>query len=202
MITRRTLTLMLAAAAATAGAPATAMATLDQLSRYFNDLTTLRARFQQFNDDGSTSSGTLYIRRPGRARFEYDPPAAALVMAGGGQVAIFDNRSNSKRPEQYPLRRTPLNLILERRVDLGARDMVIGHFGDETTTTLVAQDPDAPENGRIEIQFSNDPLALTEWTIVDGGGARTRVVLSEFETGLQFPARLFNIVQEQEARGG
>ena len=65
MITRRTLTLMLAAAAATAGAPATEMVTLDQLSGYCNDLTTLRARFQQFNDDGSTSSGTLYIRRRG-----------------------------------------------------------------------------------------------------------------------------------------
>ena len=134
-------------------------------------------------------------------RFEYNPPEETLVVASANAVYIADGKSNHP-PETYPLRRTPLNLILERRVDLGARDMVIGHFGDETTTTLVAQDPDAPENGRIEIQFSNDPLALTEWTIVDGGGARTRVVLIESETALQFPARPFNIVQEQEARGG
>ncbi|MEL6642382.1 MAG: outer membrane lipoprotein carrier protein LolA [Pseudomonadota bacterium] len=202
MITRRTFSVSLAALAATMGTRASAMVSLDQLSAYFNDLVTARATFRQFNDDGSQSTGTLYIRRPGRARFEYDPPDEALVMAGGGHVAIFDGRSNSKRPEQYPLRRTPLNLILERQVDLGNRNMVVGHVGDDTHTKLVAQDPKAPENGQIEIVFTNDPIALAEWTIIDGGGARTRVILDGMETGLQFPSRLFNIVLEQESRGG
>lgn len=175
---------------------------LAQISSYFNGFETAQARFVQQNDDGSQSSGTLYIRRPGRARFEYDPPEKSLVMAGGGQVAIFDGRSNSSRPEQYPLRRTPLNLILERQVNLGARDLVVGHFGDATSTTVVAQDPKAPENGQIEMVFANAPLRLAGWTIVDGGGARTRVVLSELQTGIRLPARLFNIVQEQQSRGG
>ncbi|MEO1452646.1 MAG: outer membrane lipoprotein carrier protein LolA [Pseudomonadota bacterium] len=202
MITRRIFTLTLAAAASTLGTRASAMVSLDELSQYFNDLVTARATFRQFNDDGSQSTGTLYIRRPGRARFEYNPPDESLVMAGGGQVAIFDGRSNSKRPEQYPLRRTPLNLILERQVDLSNRNMVVGHVGDDTHTKLVAQDPETPENGQIEIVFTNEPIALAEWTIIDGGGARTRVILDQLETGLRLPARLFNIVQEQESRGG
>ncbi|MEM9974357.1 MAG: outer membrane lipoprotein carrier protein LolA [Pseudomonadota bacterium] len=192
-------------AAAMAVAPGLALAQqvpLNALSQYLNQLDTVQARFVQVNEDGSQSTGTLYIRRPGRARFEYYPPDASLVMAGGGQVAIFDNRSNSKRPEQYPLRRTPLSLILERQVDLARREMIVDHFGDAETTTLVAQDPSAPENGRLEIVFSNSPVQLAEWTVVDGGGSRTRVVLQGLETGVRLPARLFNIVLETESRGG
>ena len=182
------------------GIPARAQVPLDRLSTYFNGIDTLEAEFTQLNDDGTRSTGTLYMRRPGRARFEYDPPDRSLVMAGGGQVAIFDGRSNSTNPEQYPLKRTPLWLVLERNVDLGRRNMVVGHFGDDSTTTLVMQDPDEPQNGRVEVIFQNDPLTLAGWTVVDGGGARTRVQLEQIRLGGQLGARLFNIRQEQQSR--
>jgi len=183
-----------------AGIPARAQVPLNRLSIYFNGIRTLQADFVQHNDDGTRSSGTLYMRRPGRARFEYDPPDKSLVMAGGGQVAIFDGRSNAEAPEQYPLKRTPLWLILERNVDLGRRNMVVGHFGDAKTTTLVAQDPDEPQNGRVELVFQNEPLTLAGWTVIDGSGARTRVQLKQIRLGGQLSAGLFNIVQEQQSR--
>lgn len=183
-----------------AGIPARAQVPLNRLSTYFNGIRTLQADFIQHNDDGTRSSGTLFMRRPGRARFEYDPPDKSLVMAGGGQVAIFDGRSNAETPEQYPLKRTPLWLILERNVNLGRRNMVVGHFGDAKTTTLVAQDPDEPQNGRVELVFQNEPLTLAGWTVIDGGGARTRVQLKQIQLGGQLSAGLFNIVQEQQSR--
>ncbi len=182
------------------GIPARAQVPLDRLSTYFNGIRTLEADFVQFNDDGTRSSGTLYMRRPGRARFEYDPPEKSLVMAGGGQVAIFDGRSNATNPEQYPLKRTPLWLILERNVDLNRRNMVVGHYGDVKTTTLVAQDPDEPQNGRVELVFQNEPLTLAGWSVIDGGGSRTRVQLEKIRLGGELSARLFNIRQEQQSR--
>ena len=182
------------------GIPARAQVPLERLSSYFNGIETLQADFVQVNDDGSRSTGMLYMRRPGRARFEYDPPDKSLVMAGGGQVAVFDGRSNAANPEQYPLKRTPLWLILERNVDLGRRNMVVGHYGDDTTTTLVAQDPEEPQNGRVELIFQNDPLTLAGWVVVDGSGAQTRVQLRQIRLGGQLSARLFNIVQEKTAR--
>lgn len=173
---------------------------LSEISIYLREMETAQGRFIQMNSDGSRSRGTLYIKRPGRARFEYDPPEQALVMAGGGQVAIFDNRSNSVTPEQYPLRRTPLNLILERNVNLAARNMVVGHYESGDNTVVVAQDPEAPQNGRIEIVFAENPIRLIEWTVIDGGGNRTRVVLGDLVTGEPIPASYFNIVLEQQRR--
>jgi outer membrane lipoprotein-sorting protein len=174
---------------------------LADLSAYLNGLTTAEADFTQINADGSISNGRLYIRRPGRVRFEYAPPDRSLVMAGGGQVAIFDAKSNQP-PEQYPLRRTPLNLILAETVDLGAAKMVVGHYEAEETTRVVAQDPEAPEYGTIELVFSRDPVALSSWIITDDLGNRTTIVLDRLVTGVDLPASLFNITQEVEKRGG
>ncbi|PLL14479.1 cell envelope biogenesis protein LolA [Tabrizicola sp. TH137] len=174
---------------------------LADLSAYLNGLTTAEADFTQINADGSISNGRLYIRRPGRVRFEYAPPDRSLVMAGGGQVAIFDAKSNQP-PEQYPLRRTPLNLILAERVDLGTAKMVVGHYEAQDTTRVVAQDPEAPEYGTIELVFSRDPVALTSWVITDDLGNRTTIVLDRMVTGVNLPASLFNITQEVEKRGG
>lgn len=172
---------------------------LAELSAYLNGLTTAEAEFTQTNADGSQSSGKLFIKRPGRVRFEYAPPDRSLVMAGGGQVAIFDAKSNQP-PEQYPLKRTPLNLILAANIDLGRAKMVVGHAEDGTSTRVRAQDPENPEYGTIELVFTANPVELRQWVITDDLGAQTTVILGEMKKGGQLGARLFDITAETAAR--
>ena len=171
---------------------------LARLSQYLNELQTAEGRFTQINADGSASEGTIYIHRPGRMRFEYDADDL-LVIAGGGQVAIFDGRSN-QRPEQYPLRRTPLNLILRRNVDLAGSGMVTALEQNGDFTHVTALDPDTPEEGTITLVFSDNPVQLRSWMITDQAGGQTQLELGAFEQGVQIGARLFNIPQEIEER--
>lgn len=174
---------------------------LSELSDYLNSIETAQTTFTQVNADGSVSTGQLYMQRPGRMRFEYEgADEGVLVMAGGGQVAIFDGRSNAS-PEQYPLRRTPLNLILSDNVDLTRSNMVVDHSGDGTSTTVTAQDPERPEIGTIELVFTGDPVELRQWVITDEGGSQTTVVLGVLELGQRIRSRLFSIRQEMQARG-
>lgn len=170
---------------------------LDQVSGYLNQLTSAQTVFTQINADGSVSTGTLYIRRPGKLRFEYDPPEQALVMANNGAVVVFDRKLRSE-PETYPLNRTPLGLILARNVDLGAADMVVAHGYDGSVTTVTAQDPDSSENGSIALMFTDAPVDLRQWVITDGGGAQTTVVLDGWERK-QLDNSLFNIELERRA---
>lgn len=172
---------------------------LGQLSNYLNGLTTAQSEFTQINADGSISTGTFYIKRPGRARFEYNPPDANLVMAGGGQVAIFDNKSDAP-PEQFPLVRTPLNLILARNIDLGRAKMVVGHTSDATTTTVTAQDPEHPEYGTIKMVFTGNPVELRQWVITDDSGSQTTVILGDLKKGGNLRASLFSIPAEADKR--
>jgi outer membrane lipoprotein-sorting protein len=172
---------------------------LSELSRYMNALTTAEAEFTQINADGSIGTGKLFIQRPGRVRFEYAPPDRSLVVAGGGQVAVFDAKSNQP-PEQYPLSRTPLSIILARNVDLARAKMVVGHTEDGNTTRVRAQDPEHPEYGSIELVFTAGPTELRQWVIRDDGGSETTVILGEMTRGIDIAASLFNISLEADRR--
>jgi outer membrane lipoprotein-sorting protein len=180
------------------GAALADAAPLQQLSRYLDGIDTAEGTFTQINADGTISTGDIYIRRPGRIRFEYDDQDL-LVMAGGGRVAIFDGRANT-RPEQYPLAETPLNLILDRSVDLAMSGMVIAHEFDGTATRVLAQDPDRPEIGTIELVFTDAPVELRQWVITDSTGAETTVVLGNLRSGVSLSSRLFNIPLEINGR--
>lgn len=165
---------------------------LSDISTFLNDLKTAKGAFTQINPDGTISTGALFIKRPGRMRFDYDAPDPALVIAGGGTVAIFDRKSNEP-PQQFPLKRTPLSVILERNVDLSRADMITGHDADDVSTTITAQDPDNPEIGFIELVFTADPVELRQWVITDESGSQTTVILGQMETGLELGASLFSV---------
>lgn len=170
---------------------------LQAISDYLNDLKTAEAPFTQVSDDGSVATGRVYIKRPGRVRFEYDPPIEAMVLASANTVAIFDGRSNQP-PETYPLKRTPLSVILARKVDLEQANMVVGHELDGEATIVTAQDPEHPEYGNIQLMFWPEPVALKQWIINDGTGGSTTVILGEMATGMPLKNTLFNIEMQLE----
>jgi len=179
-----------------------AQLSLNAISNYLNGITTAKAPFTQVNDDGTLFTGTLYIKRPGRLRFEYDPPEDLLVMAGGGQIGIFDGKSNRRKAERYPLSETPLNIILERNVNLAQRNMVVGHSFDGTSTTVVAQDPERLQYGNISLKFTDGPTELRQWIVTDGQGAKTTVILGGLRKGGDLSSFLFNISNEEDKRLG
>ena len=193
MLKRR---LFIALTAALLALPATAQElSLDQISAYLNGLQTATGGFTQINADGTISTGTIYIKRPGRIRFEYAPPDNSMLIAGGGQVAIFDPRSNTA-PERYPLAQTPLKIILEANVDLARRDMVTGRTSDGPTTTVTAQDPERPELGSIQLVFTASPIELRQWIVTDDTGQQTTVILNDLVQGGTIRDILFNIEAE------
>lgn len=200
MITRRTLlTSAIGASLAVVALPVAAQQlSLSQISAYLNQLQTAQGGFTQINADGTISTGTVYIKRPGRIRFEYAPPERAMMIAGGGQVAIFDARSNTG-PDRYPLNQTPLNIILERNVNLEQRNMVTRHVSDGTTTTVTAQDPANPHYGSIQLVFTANPVELRQWIVTDDTGSQTTVILNDMRAGGNIPDRLFNIQAEMTA---
>lgn len=204
MLTRRS---FFAATAATAGLALAGQAQaapipLANLSQYLNSLGTVQAKFTQINSDQSISTGTLYINRPGRMRFDYDPPVQDLVMAGGGSVAVFDGRSNSVNPETYPLSQTPLSIILDSNVNLGRAGMVQGHRQEGNKTIVTAQDPQRPQYGALELVFTDNPLTLRQWVVIDGQGNRTTTALSNLQQVGSLPASYFSIPTEVRSRGG
>ena len=164
---------------------------LNEISGYLNQLRTAEGDFTQINDDGSISTGTIYIKRPGKVRFEYNAPDSGLVVAGANTVVIYDKKSNQPA-ETYPLARTPLSIILAENVNLGRAKMVTGHSYDGTATTVTAQDPANPQYGNIRMKFTGNPVQLRQWIINDGNGSATTVVLGDMQVGGNISNSLFD----------
>ncbi len=183
-----------------AGAASAQQLTLRQISDYLNGLQTAQGGFTQINADGTLSTGQIYIKRPGRIRFEYNAPDDTMVLAGGGQLAIFDPRSNTG-PDRYPLSRTPLSIILRENVDLGSENMVTNVTSDGTTTTVTAQDPENPQYGNIQLVFTANPVELRQWIVTDDFGTQTTVILNDLVAGAAIRDVLFNIQVEMRRRG-
>jgi outer membrane lipoprotein-sorting protein len=173
---------------------------LNEISSYFNAMKGSTAGFTQVNSDGTLSLGDLKILRPGRIRFDYNPPEKSLVMASGGQVAIFDGDSNALVPERYPLNQTPLNIILEKNVDLARRNMVVSHTMDGVKTIVRAQDPDRPEYGYIDLVFTDAPIELRQWIVTDDTGSTTTVILNNLASSSSLSTSAFNIDLEMRTR--
>ena len=165
---------------------------IDTLSIYLDGLKTVQSKFTQINSDGTLSTGSLFIKRPGRVRFEYDPPNEALVLASAGQLAIFDPNGNSA-PESYPLSKTPLALILADKVELAQNRMVQSHSFDGTSTILTVHDPQHPAQGVMALVFTGPNPQLRQWVIEDQNGEKTVVVLNNMVTDMSLSDRLFNV---------
>ena len=182
------------------GAASAQQLSLGQISAYLNQLQTAQGGFTQINQDGTLNTGQIYIKRPGRIRFEYNPPSESMVIAGGGQLAIFDPRSNAG-PDRYPLNQTPLSIILQPNVDFEREEMVTNLTSDGTSTTVTAQDPDNPTYGSIQMVFTANPIELRQWIVTDDLGTETTVILNDLISGGSIGDILFNIQAETRKRG-
>jgi len=158
-------------------------------NRYLNSFSRLQARFTQSSPGGGRASGTLYIQKPGRMRFQYDPPAQLLVVSDGSVVAVRDNELRTT--ERTPLRSTPLNLILGANIDLErqARVLRVSQSGPWQMITL--RDRGGQMDGQITLQFNGG--ALRSWDVIDATGARTRITLSNITEPASLDRDLFRL---------
>ena len=196
-LTRRALALGLAAlplpalAQRAPAAPLSAAdkALVDRAAAYLEGLTEAKGRFVQTDARGAMTQGSLYLKRPGKARFEYDKPSGLLVVSDGGNVSIADSRL--KTFDAYPLMATPLSIFLARqiRLDRGINVTRVARLTDGFSIT--ARDAKKQAEGQITLTFSDSPLALVGWTVTDAQGSSTRIRLTSLTKTSGLASSLF-----------
>lgn len=186
--------LMLASPARAAGAPALELtqenqADIARIEDYLNGITALRAKFQQYSDNGGVVFGDLYVRRPGRMRVEYAPPVPVVLIADGILVSYYD--SELDQLSQLPISSTPAWFLLREDISLS----------DGVTVTAIDKKPGAmrltmyqtkePDAGSVELIFADQPLELRQWKITDAAGKQARIGLFDVRIGGTLPNELF-----------
>jgi outer membrane lipoprotein-sorting protein len=194
-LSRRT---VLAAIVAATVAPGTANAlteeergVLTEISSHLSAVDTMDGEFVQYNPDGQQLQGKFYIARPGKVRFQYDPPTTVQVIADGKSVLVFDKKLQTY--DIWPLSQTPLRLLLDKSLDLATSEKVtrVGVAPDLIEVEL--QDETRFSAGTLNLIFDREGYQLRQWTVTDQQGLQTMVALYNVETGRELPPDLFKI---------
>jgi len=172
---------------------------LANVSQYLTNLKLLKANFLQFNADGTTSSGVIFIKRPGRMRFEYYKPDKTLALVSAGALAIFDPKGD-EAPITYPIKNNPISLILKSEVNLFNSGIVENYKVSNEEAILTISDPKKPERGSVELVFTGAKPELTNFTVKNENGSSTSLFLEDIEYPQKINETLFSIPLETNKR--
>lgn len=171
-------------------------ADIQRIETYLTGLHSLKARFLQVAPNGGVSGGVVWLQRPGKMRFQYDPPSPFLLVANYGLV-VFNDRS-LRQTSNIPLSQTPLGIILADRVTLSGDVEVTALRRQPGEIILTLLRKSSPADGSITLYFADQPLALQQWVVTDQQRQETSVKLFNVELGGRFDPALFNVTTPAE----
>jgi outer membrane lipoprotein-sorting protein len=167
-------------------------ALLDRISLYLSSVQTMVGNFVQIGPDGGRTEGTFYIQKPGKVRFEYNPPSPIDIVADGSSVVVRDR--NLATQDLYPLSQTPLRYLLADRIDLLTDTDVTSVTADDTFATVVIEEKQlVVGTTRLMMMFDAKDLTLKQWTVTDPQGFDTTVAVYNLDTTKKPDPNLFVI---------
>ena len=164
----------------------------DRISTYLSSVKTMVGDFVQVGPDGTKSQGQFYILKPGRVRFEYNPPNPIDITADGRQVSVRNRNLDTQ--DLFPLSQTPLRFLLSERIDLRRETNIVGVYADDIFATVIIEEKQ-PLIGtsRLMMMFDAKTLQLKQWTVTDAQGFDTTVAVSNLDPNTKPDPAIYTI---------
>lgn len=172
---------------------------LRQIQAYLNSIRSFKARFMQVAPNGQLTQGTVWLERPGRMRFQYDPPTPILLVAGDGLLVFHDSQLG--QTSNIPLSQTPLGILLADEVRLSGSVKVteLRRLPGMIAVTVVRSA--SIGDGSLTMVFADNPLTLRQWSVLDAQRQETRVSLFDVQLGGHFKDSLFEMIDRSFPSG-
>ncbi|MEC8146265.1 MAG: outer membrane lipoprotein carrier protein LolA [Pseudomonadota bacterium] len=190
-VRRMSLIVVLAAGAQLPSAALLANAT-DPVSRaeaWFDGISTMKADFIQVASDGTTATGELHLRRPHRMKIIYDLDEPLILLTTPFWLHV--DRPEDRNVTSYPIRETPLSLILQKQVELRSDEFETSHSVRNGITSIVLTKDTGEGAGQLTLEFTNKPFELRKWSIRDAADVTTTVTLQNMKFGHSYENKFF-----------
>ena len=190
-VRRMSLIVVLAAGALLPSAALLANAT-DPVSRaeaWFDGISTMKADFIQVASDGTTATGELHLRRPHRMKIIYDLDEPLILLTTPFWLHV--DRPEDRNVTSYPIRETPLSLILQKQVELRSDEFETSHSVRNGITSIVLTKDTGEGAGQLTLEFTNKPFELRKWSIRDAADVTTTVTLQNMKFGHSYENKFF-----------
>lgn len=164
----------------------------DRVSAYLSNIRQLHGNFVQVAPDGGKSEGEFFLQKPGKVRFDYNPPSPIELIADGSSVVVRDRKLATQ--DLYPLSQTPLRFLLADRIDLLRDTNLIGVYADDVFVTVVIEERQIlGGTHRVMLMFGAQDYQLRQWTVTDPQGYDTTVAVYNLDSKMQPDQNMFRI---------
>ena len=180
-----------------AGAQGGNGAAVRKAEAYLNNLSTAKADFIQTTSTGGRTSGTFYLDRPGKLRFEYNE-SDDFIVADGNFIFFYDAESGEQT--NAPIGQTLADFLLRKDLRLSGDLQVSQVYSKDGYTSITMAQSDDPGAGQVELIFNEVPYRLVKWRVLDPTGEATEITLKNLETGMKLPVSLFRYVDPQHGK--
>lgn len=163
-----------------------------QAEQWLNGMKTAQARFVQTAPDGTQRTGSFFISRPGKLRFEYDAEPKDFIVADGVFLYYYD--ATSGQQSNAPIGNTLADFLLREDMTMSRDITVTRVFKTRDLTQITLVQTDSPETGRLILGFNNQPYGLSKWQVIDSTGSITQVDLEGLQKNVDLKDSLFRYV--------
>ena len=173
--------------------PATEIAknqtTIDRLQEYLSGLTTIISDFTQTAPDGTLTNGKFFLQRPGRMRWQYNPPTPILMVSNGSELVYYDYEL--EQSSHIPLDQTLIGFLAQDKIRFDGMVGVTDLSVENGAIRITLAQHDKPDDGQLMLEFSDHPLLLRNMVIRDATHQVTTVSLNNARFGLKMDPELF-----------
>ena len=160
-----------------------------QIEKFFKNLTTLDADFIQVSPSGNVSNGKIYLDLPGKLRIDYENPKNLLITCQGFWIVIQDR--DAKTTNQIPVKSSPFGVLLEKKSLLNNENIKAEFSIKAGIVSLKINSQKNDKQGRLVLEFSENPFSLKKWIIQDSLGENTTVLFQNAKYNNELSHLLF-----------
>ena len=167
--------------------------TLKLIKDYLGDIRTLQARFSQTDYMGEIMTGDLFLKKPGKIRFSYDPPNYLQIISKQQAILIFDPKNSGSGPITYPLSYTPLGFLIKNDLSslIGENDK---SFELNNLIFLKIRNPQY----QLSIEFNKNPVSIIGWEFKNQMGEMIKIRLKDIQKNNYISDEIFKTEKDYE----
>lgn len=173
-------------------------ATIARVENYLSGLTSIISEFTQVAPDGALTSGKFFLERPGRMRWQYNPPTPVLMVANGSEMIYYDYEL--EQLTHIPLDSTLVGFLAQSKISFSNSVGIIS-FEEKTGSIRIGiAQREKPTDGQLVLEFSDKPLLIRNMVVTDTSGQITTVSLNNANFGAKIDEKLFEFRDPRKPR--
>lgn len=163
--------------------------TIQRIERYLSGINTIVSDFTQVAPDGSLTNGKFYMKRPGKMRWQYNPPTPILMVSSGSELVYYDYELEQE--SHIPLDGSLISFLAQDKIVFGGKVGITQFSNQANMIRIEVAQKDKPTEGKLMLEFSDKPLQLRSMVVTDAAGQVTNVALQNAKFGEQLDQELF-----------